>query len=297
MDMKLNCEKTKNQDSYVGQVVDERYEIKSYLGKGATGVVYAAYDIVDKRDVAIKILRNKCQMTPKYIERFKKEAKAINFLDHENLAKVEKLKLEGPQIYIISEYVKGSNLCGCDGFVKGFKVNKIIKYMQQILKVTEYLHNKGVIHKDIRPQNILLTEQDNVKIIDLGVADFPGDELKLPFYREMGEVHYLAPEIVRGDDYDKRADIYSIGILLYRLLTGAVPFDSHRSILVGIMHSKKPPRSVRSIVPYISEELDRITLKAIEKSPENRYGTAEEMLDDINNYADTEYKKGEVMLG
>ncbi len=295
--MEVNREKVRSQDKLIGQIVDERYKIKSYLGRGATGVVYLAHDLAEGRNIAMKTLRNKCQMTPKYVERFKKEAKAINFLEHENLVKVEKLNLKEPITYIISEYINGPNLCGCDGFKEGFEIWRVIKYMQQILKGIGYLHSMGVIHKDIRPQNILLAPQDNVKIIDLGVADFPGDEPRLPFYREMGEAHYLSPEIIRGDDYDKRTDIYSIGILLYRLLTGRVPFDAHRSIVVGIMHNKKPPRPVRSIVPYIAEELDRITLKAIAKSPEDRYETAEEMLNDINNYADTVYSKGEIELG
>lgn len=288
--MKLCCEENSKPDDYRGKIVDKRYKILHYLGKGSTGVVYAAYDLKDKKEVAIKILRSKCKkssMNLKYIDRFKKEAKAINFIEHEHIAKVEKLKLSEPISYIISEYIKGPSLSGCIGYKEGFTLNQIIKYIQQILSAVGYFHKKGVIHKDIRPQNILLTEQDEIKIIDFGVADFPDEESKLPFYREMGAIHYLSPELIRGDYYDKRSDIYSIGILLYRLLTGTVPFDAHRSIIIGIMHNKKMPRPVKSIVKYASEELDRITLKALEKDPEKRYQSAEDMLIDINNYAET----------
>ena len=271
-------------DDYRGKTFAFRYKVENYLGKGATSVVYSAYDLNEKREVALKILRAKCKMGGVYINRFKREAKAIGTVKHNNIVNIEKLEVNTETPYIVSEYISGGYLSSCKGYRDWFKLDKVLKYMRQILNAVEYLHNNGIIHKDIRPQNIILGSDDNIKIIDFGVADFPGDEPKLPFYREMGAIHYLSPELIRGDDYDKRTDIYSLGVLFYRLLSGELPFDAKRSVIIGIMHNKKQPKLIKEINPNVPEEICKIAFKALEKSPQERYGSAQEMLNDINAY-------------
>lgn len=273
-------------ENYKGKLIDSRYEIRDYLGKGATGIVYSAFDRKEGTYVAIKFLRSKKRREATYIERFKKEAKAIGIINHENVVKIWKLQLRTKVPYIVSEYVDGGNLAETRGYDEGYQIKDVIKCMQQILSGLQFLHESGIIHKDIRPHNILLTKKKCLKVADFGVADFPGDKPKEPFYRDIGAIHYLSPELIRGDQYDKRTDIYSVGILMYRLLAGEVPFDSYRSIIIGIMHNKKRPCSIRDIDPNVPSELERIVFKAIEKDPGNRYQSAEEMLKEINAYAE-----------
>ncbi len=291
--MLLDEKKVKNFDDHRGMILDSRYEIYEYLGKGATALVYLARDLARDRWVAVKILRSKCmpkgkqidaEKNQKYILRFKNEAQAIGLIDHERIVKIEKIKLDTQIPYIVSEYVNGPNLMGYIEYKKQIDIHYCVKYIKQILEGLSYLHKKGVIHKDIRPQNILLSDRDNIKILDLGVSDFPGNEPLSPFYRDMGDVRYLSPEIINGEDYDHRIDIYSVGILFYRLLANKLPFDSHRSVAITLMHRKKEPKSLTGINPDVPEGLERIVLKAMEKKPENRYRTADDMIEAINNY-------------
>ena len=282
MDLNLNDEK--KADDHRGEIIDSRYEAYEYLGKGATAVVYLSKDLQEDKMVALKILRARRMDDAKYIKRFQNEAQAIGFVEHERVVKIEKIKVNTPIPYIVSEYINGPNLVGYINYKKHIDLTYVIKYMKQILDGVAYLHNKGIIHKDIRPQNVLLTDRDNIKILDLGISDFPGSTKISPFYRDIGAVHYLSPELINGDDYDKRTDIYSLGIMFYYLLANKVPFDSHRSIIIALMHRKKQPKPIRAINPEVPEEIERIVMKAIAKHPNDRYQNAEDMLEDIISF-------------
>lgn len=288
--MSLNLEEERRADDHRGEIIDSRYEAYDYLGKGATAVVYLSKDLKEDKMVAIKILRSRRMGDPRYIERFSNEAQAIGLVEHDRIVKIEKVKLDTEIPYIVSEYINGPNITGYIDYKKSIDLEYKIKYMKQTLEGISYLHNQGIIHKDIRPQNILLADRDNVKILDLGISDFPGNEKKSPFYRDMGAAHYLSPELINGDDYDKRTDIYSMGIMFYQFLAQKLPFDSHRSIIISLMHRKKVPKPIREINPDVPEELERIALKAIEKNPDDRYQSADDMLKDIKNYEDSVQK-------
>lgn len=282
--MGMSLSEEKAMDDYKGKTVDSKYKIYEFLGKGATGVVYLSQDIEDSKYVAIKILRSRRWGDKKYIERFQNEAKAINFLDHPNIARVERIELDTDTPYIISEFVNGPNLKEYMEYKKGLELSQALEFISQILCATEYLHSKGIIHKDIRPHNILVSGEKTVKLLDFGISDFPGNEIKSPFYRDIGAVHYLSPELCMGNDYDIRTDIYSIGIMFYEMITGELPFDSHRSIIISMMHIKKPPKAPIEINSSLPKELERIVLKSIEKNPDDRYQNAQEMLKEILNF-------------
>lgn len=282
--LKLGRREEKIFDNYIGKTIDNRYKILKHIGKGATGIVYLSYDYLNGKEVAIKILRSKRKNDLVCVKRFKNEAKAINYIEHQNIVKILDARISEEIAYVVSEYDGGINFASLQGYKHGFNLYDAIRYMKQILNAVSYLHSKNVIHKDIRPQNIVFVAPDLLKILDFGVADFPGNEPRLPFYRDFGSVYYLSPELIRGDDYDIRTDIYSLGVLFYRLLTGEVPFAARRSIIIGIMHNKKIPVSVKNLKADIPEEIDRITMKALEKNPDKRYKYTEEMLNDIEIY-------------
>ena len=283
--MGIDLEQERILDDYKGKIIDKRYIALDYLGRGATGVVYLARDMKEDKHVAVKILRSKRFGDKKYLDRFENEAKAIGFIDHDNIAKVERVEMNVKTPYIVSEFIKGPILRNYIDSNKNLSLYKILSFMLQLLHTMWYLHSKSVIHKDIRPYNILVENGNKLKLIDFGISDFPGNEYKSPFYRDIGAVHYLSPELCRGDDYyDYRTDIYSAGIMMYEMLTGVLPFTSHRSIIISMMHIKKPPKRLREIKPDIPEELERITLKAIEKDPRDRYQNDQEMFEDIYNF-------------
>lgn len=271
-------------DKYTGKRLDSRYEIHELIGVGGMAVVYRAYDIEEDKIVAIKILKDEYLGNKDFIKRFKNESKAIAVLSHPNIVKVYDVSFGTKLQYIVMEYIDGITLKEYISRQKEIKWNEAVYFTQQILCALCHAHAKGVIHRDIKPQNIMLLKDGNIKVTDFGIARFCTNETQTMMDRAIGSVHYIAPEQAKGRVTDEKADIYSVGVMLYEMLTGKLPFEADNAVSVAIMQMQikpEPPRSINSSIP---EGLESITLHAMEKNPVNRYNSADLMLVDIEKF-------------
>lgn len=271
-------------DKYTGKRLDSRYEIHELIGVGGMAVVYKAYDIDEDRIVAIKILKDEYLGNKEFIKSFKNESKAIAVLSHPNIVKVYDVSFGTKIQYIVMEYIDGITLKEYIARQKEIKYNEAVYFTQQILCALKHAHGKGVIHRDIKPQNIMLLKDGNIKVTDFGIARFCTNETQTMMDRAIGSVHYIAPEQAKGGITDEKADIYSVGVMLYEMLTGKLPFEADNAVSVAIMQMQTKPKPPREIKESIPEGLEQITLHAMEKTPLNRYESADLMLDDIEKF-------------
>ena len=271
-------------DKYTGKRLDARYEIHELIGVGGMAVVYRAYDIVEEKIVAIKILKDEYLGNKEFIRRFKNESKAIAVLSHPNIVKVYDVSLGSKIQYIVMEYISGITLKEYMAQQKEIKWNEAVHFILQILKALRHAHEKGVIHRDIKPQNIMLLQNGTIKVTDFGIARFFKHETQTMTDRAIGSVHYISPEQAKGDITDEKADIYSVGVILYEMITGTLPFEADNAVSVAIMQMQTVPKRPREINQSIPEGLESITMKAMQKNPKNRYLSAEEMLTDIEKF-------------
>ncbi|WP_085833405.1 Stk1 family PASTA domain-containing Ser/Thr kinase [Clostridium merdae] len=271
-------------DKYTGKRLDGRYEIHELIGVGGMALVYRAYDQIDDRTVAIKILKDEFLGNEDFIRRFKNESKAIAVLSHPNIVKVYDVSF-GDQIqYIVMEYIDGITLREYLDQQKEIKWKEAIHFTVQILRALQHAHEKGIIHRDIKPQNIMLLQDGTIKVTDFGIARFSRNETRTMTDKAIGSVHYIAPEQARGDLTDEKADIYSVGVMLYEMITGQLPFEADNAVSVAIMQLQADPRLPKDINPAIPDGLEEITLKAMQKDPSQRYQSAAEMLRDIEQF-------------
>ena len=271
-------------DKYTGKRLDGRYEIHELIGVGGMALVYRAYDQIDDRTVAIKILKDEFLGNEDFIRRFKNESKAIAVLSHPNIVKVYDVSF-GDQIqYIVMEYIDGITLREYLDQQKEIKWKEAIHFTVQILRALQHAHEKGIIHRDIKPQNIMLLQDGTIKVTDFGIARFSRNETRTMTDKAIGSVHYIAPEQARGDLTDEKADIYSVGVMLYEMITGQLPFEADNAVSVAIMQLQADPRPPKDINPAIPDGLEEITLKAMQKDPSQRYQSAAEMLRDIEQF-------------
>mgnify|MGYP000843900035 CR=1 FL=1 len=268
-------------DKYTGKRLDGRYEIHEIVGVGGMAVVYRAYDTIDDRTVAIKILKDEFLGNEEFIRRFKNESKAIAVLSHPNIVKVYDVSFGDRIQYIVEEYIDGITLKEYLDQQKRIKWKEAVHFTVQILRALQHAHEKGIIHRDIKPQNIMLLQDGTIKVTDFGIARFSRSETRTMTDKAIGSVHYIAPEQARGDKTDEKTDIYSVGVMLYEMLTGRLPFEADNAVSVAIMQLQTDPKPLREINPDIPEGLEEITLKAMQKNPERRYQSAAEMLRDI----------------
>lgn len=268
-------------DKYTGKRLDARYEIQELIGVGGMAVVYRAYDIIEDKIVAIKILKDEFLGNKEFVRRFKNESKAIAVLSHPNIVKVYDVSFGTKIQYIVMEYIDGITLKEFISQRKVINWKDALYFVNQILSALKHAHSKGVIHRDIKPQNIMLLKDGTIKVTDFGIARFSRNETQTMTDRAIGSVHYIAPEQAKGSVIDEKADIYSVGVMLYEMLTGSLPFEADNAVSVAIMQMQAKPKPLREINPDIPEGLEQITLKAMEKNPANRYATAQEMLEDI----------------
>ncbi len=271
-------------DKYTGKRLDGRYEIYEILGIGGMAVVYRAYDTIDDRIVAIKILKDEYLHNQEFIRRFKNESKAIAVLSHPNIVKVYDVSFGDRIQYIVMEYIDGITLKEYLDQQHQIRSKEAIHFTIQILRALQHAHEKGVVHRDIKPQNIMLLKDGTIKVTDFGIARFSHSETRTMTDKAIGSVHYIAPEQARGDVTDEKADIYSVGVMLYEMLTGQLPFDSDNAVSVAIMQLQSEPRPPHEINPSIPEGLEEIVLHAMEKNPAKRYQSAAEMLQDIEQF-------------
>ncbi len=268
-------------DKYAGKKLDGRYEIETLIGIGGMAFVYKAYDEIDDRTVAIKILKDEFLGNNDFLRRFKNESKAIAVLSHPNIVKVYDVSFGDRIQYIVMEYVDGITLKDYISKQKDIRWNDALYFITQILKALQHAHEKGIIHRDIKPHNIMLLKDGTIKVTDFGIAKFARNETRTMTEKAIGSVHYIAPEQARGDLTDAKADIYSVGVMLYEMLTGKLPFEADNAVSVAIMQLQTDPKPLREINEKIPEGLEEITLKAMQKDPDKRYKSAEQMLNDI----------------
>ncbi|HEX2985547.1 MAG TPA: Stk1 family PASTA domain-containing Ser/Thr kinase [Caproiciproducens sp.] len=271
-------------DKYTGKRLDGRYEIHELIGVGGMALVYRAYDIIDDRIVAIKILKDEFLGNDEFIRRFKNESKAIAVLSHPNIVKVFDVSFGDRIQYIVEEFIDGITLKEYLDQQKEIKWKEAIHFTIQILRALQHAHEKGIVHRDIKPQNIMLLQDGTIKVTDFGIARFSRSETRTMTDKAIGSVHYISPEQARGDLTDEKADIYSVGVMLYEMITGRLPFEADNAVSVAIMQLQADPRPPKEINPSIPDGLEEITLKAMQKNPIQRYQSAAEMLHDIEAF-------------
>lgn len=271
-------------DNYCGKRLDGRYEIKEIIGVGGMAVVYKAYDNIDDRIVAIKILKEELLQNEEFRRRFKNESKAIAVLSHPNIVKVYDVSFGDRLQYIVMEYIEGITLKEYIEQQGVINWKDAVHFVTQILRALQHAHDKGIIHRDVKPQNIMLLQNGTIKVTDFGIARFSRGDTKTMTESAIGSVHYISPEQARGEVTDDKADIYSVGVVMYEMLTGQLPFQSDSAVSVAIMQLQQEAKHPREINPEIPLGLEQITLKAMQKSARDRYHSAAEMLLDIDEF-------------
>lgn len=268
-------------DKYTGKRLDGRYEIQELIGVGGMAMVYKAYDNIDDKTVAIKILKDEFLGNDEFIRRFKNESKAIAVLSHPNIVKVYDVSFGDRIQYIVMEYIDGITLKEYIGQQKAIPWKEAVHFTVQILQALQHAHGKGIVHRDVKPQNIMLLQDGTIKVTDFGIARFSNKDTRTMTDKAIGSVHYIAPEQARGGVTDGRADIYSVGVMLYEMLTGKLPFEADNAVSVAIMQLQNEPKPLREINKDIPEGLEEITLRAMRKESKERYASAAEMLEAI----------------
>ncbi|MBO5797977.1 MAG: serine/threonine protein kinase, partial [Clostridia bacterium] len=268
-------------DKYIGKRLDGRYEIKEIIGVGGMAYVYKAYDNIDDRVVAVKILKEEFLTNEEFTRRFKNESKAIAILSHPNIVRVYDVSFGERLQYIVMEYVDGITLKEYIDQKKDIPWKEAVHFTVQVLRALQHAHDKGIVHRDIKPQNIMLLADGTIKVTDFGIAQFSRNDIRPDGGQAIGSVHYISPEQASGNITDEKADIYSLGVMLYEMLTGKLPFDADNAVSVAIMQLQSQPDKPRDINPGIPEGLEEITIKAMQKDPSKRYQSAAEMLYDI----------------
>ena len=273
-------------DKYIGKRLDGRYEIREVIGVGGMAYVYKAYDAIDDRIVAVKILKDEFLTNEDFTRRFKNESKAIAILSHPNIVKVFDVSFGDRLQYIVMEYIDGITLKEYIEQQKDIRWRESVHFTVQILRALQHAHDKGIVHRDIKPQNIMLLPDGTIKVTDFGIARFARQNLNATgdADKAIGSVHYISPEQARGAITDEKADIYSVGVMLYEMLTGRLPFEADNAVSVAIMQMQAEPKKPSELNAEIPDGLEEITIKAMQKDPARRYQSAAEMLYDIDEF-------------
>lgn len=265
----------------IGHLLSDRYRIKSRIGGGGMANVYLGYDIILKRDVAIKVLRPEFANDPEFIERFDREAQAATSLSHPNIVSIYDVGEEDNILYIVMEYVDGPTLKEYVMNNGPLQVEEALDIMEQLTSAIQHAHETGLIHRDIKPQNVLIDRNGKVKITDFGIAVALSATALTQTNSVLGSVHYLSPEQARGGKATKLSDIYSLGIVFYELLTGQLPFTGQSPVSIALKHLQDDTPSVRKLNPSIPQSVENIILQSTAKDPFYRYSSVAEMQDAI----------------
>lgn len=270
-------------ENLVGKILGNRYEILQIIGTGGMATVYKAKCRLLNRFVAVKVLKSEFKNDETIVKKFNTESQAAASLSHNNIVSVFDVGNENGISYIVMEYVDGITLKEYISQKGALPWDQACRFAGQIALALEHAHNKNIIHRDIKPHNILMTKDLTLKVTDFGIARAVSGETLVAGSGAIGSVHYISPEQARGGYTDARSDLYSLGIVLYEMLTGALPFDGDNPVAVALMHLNNEPADIRSINPDIPEPVARIVMKAISKEQNARYQTAHEMIIDLKN--------------
>ena len=269
-----------------GQLIDNRYKIIKSIGEGGMANVYLAFDTILEREVAVKILRGDLAEDEKFVRRFQREANSASSLKHPNIVEVYDVGEDDGKYFIVMEYINGKTLKSLIKKRGVLTLEEVIDIMLQLTSAVSCAHDSYIIHRDIKPQNVMILEDGRVKITDFGIAMALNNNELTQTNSVMGSVHYLPPEQANGSGSTIKSDIYSLGILMFELLTGKLPFKGENAVEIAIKQMREPIPSVRSISPDIPQSVENVVLKACAKNPKNRYDTAREMFEDIKTCMD-----------
>lgn len=270
-------------DKYIGKILDDRYEIIELIGSGGMANVYKALCHRLNRYDAVKIMRDETAANTELRRRFRAESQAVAMLSHPNIVSVYDVSHSDDVEYIVMELIDGITLKQYLQKKSVLDPSEVLDFTIQTAKALEHAHSKGIIHRDIKPQNIMLLKDGMIKVADFGIASLE-NTIEENNGETVGSVHYIAPEQARGEAPDARSDIYSLGIVMYEMLTGKLPYVGNSDVEVAVKHMNTDPVTPRDIVPSIPEELDRICLKAMNSNIVERYQSASEMLADLEEY-------------
>ena len=269
-----------------GQKISDRYQIIKSIGEGGMANVYLAYDTILDRNVAVKVLRGDLATDEKFVRRFQREALSASSLSNPNIVEVYDVGEDNGEYYIVMEYVEGKHLKNLLKKRGKLTVPEVVDIVLQITNGLSVAHDSYLIHRDIKPQNILILDNGLIKITDFGIAVAMNATQLTQTNSVMGSVHYLPPEQASGKGATLQSDIYSIGILMYELLTGKLPFKGDNAVEIALKHLKEPMPSIRDEEPDIPQSIENIILKATAKNPKNRYADAREMHEDLKTCLD-----------
>lgn len=272
-------------DNLIGKRLDGRYLIQSLVGVGGMANVYRGVDEKTGNAIAVKVLKEEFLDNEELVRRFKNESKAISILDHPNIVKVYDVSVTDKLQYIVMEYVDGITL---KEYLKqrggALTWKETVHFATQVLGALQHAHSKGIIHRDVKPQNIMLLADGSIKMMDFGIARFSRAQSQTVSDKAIGSVHYISPEQAKGDRTDARTDIYSVGVMLYEMLSGRLPFDGDGAVSIAIMQISDKAKPLAQVAPNVPEGLRQITEKAMEKDPAQRYQSAQEMLNAIEEF-------------
>ena len=269
-----------------GQKINDRYQIIKSIGEGGMANVYLAYDTILDRNVAVKVLRGDLASDEKFVRRFQREALSASSLAHPNIVEVYDVGEDNGSYYIVMEYIEGKHLKELIKKRGKLTLSEVIDIMSQICDGLAVAHDSYIIHRDIKPQNIMILDSGLVKITDFGIAMALNSTQLTQTNSVMGSVHYLPPEQASGKGSTMQSDIYSMGILMYELLTGSLPFRGENAVEIALKQLKEPIPNIKEKLPDIPNSIVNVIRRSTAKNPKNRYSDAREMLDDIKTSMD-----------
>jgi len=271
-------------ENILGTKLADRYLIEELVGVGGMCNVYRAFDAEALRTVAVKMLRDEYAADEEYLRRFRNESRAINALSHPNIVKIYDVVLDVPNPYLVMEYVSGITLKEYIERKKPIPGKTAANIAGLVLTALQCAHENGIVHRDVKPQNIMVTEKGEVKVMDFGIARFAMSQSRTIDGNAIGSVHYISPEQALGGAVDQRTDIYSVGVILFEMLSGRLPFDGESPISVALQQVEQNPKALRSLNPNVPVGLEQITLHAMAKDPDCRYQNCGEMIADLRKW-------------
>ena len=273
-----------DKDKLIGTRLDGRYELTELVGEGGMADVYRAVDVLDNRAVAVKILKQEYSESEEFQRRFRDESKAIAMMSHPNIVKIYDMGFSDKMQYIVMEFIDGITLKDYIDSEHVLNWKDAVHFVIQILRALQHAHSRGIVHRDIKPQNIMLLTDGTIKVMDFGIAKFAREESRTATDQAIGTVHYISPEQARGDVTDAKSDLYSVGVMFYEMLTGRKPFDTDNPVSIAVMHMQNVAVRPRDINPNIPSGLEEIIMHAMEKDASKRYQTAADMIRDIEAF-------------